>query len=647
MTIRRIANAAALILLSLFLLACSLPGEKPGAPTAGDTTVSAAESAKQALALAASSIAPDRQRHQLAAAKYLAAAGEVQQATELLAVIDQDPMDIYLLADYSLFYADLALQQDDFFLARDLLTNSRLVENRYRLNTDLRKHLLQKSGDLFALLGEDRTSLSAYLELGDLAKSSEELAAVNDRVWWVLTHIPQTTLQQYDREERNPVLKGWYSLAFISRNTQSDIRQLQQRLQQWQQQWPDHPAAQQLPSSLRAIGDIVSQLPTDIALLVPTSGALSQAGTTIRDGFIAARYSNYQKYGNTPNIRVYDTSKGEIENVYQQAVSDGANMIIGPLEKDKVRALYSLAELPVATIALNYIDDGNGEAEAETDAVESTTETPATGTETSQQQRQPGTVKAPAKLFQFGLSTTDEAHQIAERAWIEGQRSALAIVPDNNWGARVLEAFREQWLAKGGDLHLSKPYARNQIDFAPLLKPALHIDHSEERARRLERVLGKKLASSPRRRMDLDMVFMVAYPNHARQIKPTLDFLFAGDLQIYGTSQLYSGEYDLGRNRDLEGIRFSAMPWTLPSGRSDIMQQASTKAPLYRHMFALGADVYQLHQWLPQMQHAPATQLFGNTGGLQLRPDNTIAREQPWAVFRGGRVRTAQQLTDN
>ena len=52
MTIRRIANAAALILLSLFLLACSLPGEKPGAPTAGDTTVSAAESAKQALALA-------------------------------------------------------------------------------------------------------------------------------------------------------------------------------------------------------------------------------------------------------------------------------------------------------------------------------------------------------------------------------------------------------------------------------------------------------------------------------------------------------------------------------------------------------------------------------------------------------------------
>jgi len=185
------------------------------------------------------------------------------------------------------------------------------------------------------------------------------------------------------------------------------------------------------------------------------------------------------------------------------------------------------------------------------------------------------------------------------------------------------------------------------VDFAPLLKPSLHITHSEQRASRLKRLLGKSLSYTPRRRQDLDMVFMAAYPDQARQIKPTLDFLFARDLQVYGTSQLYSGKKDPGRNRDLEGIRFSAMPWTLPGGASEKLQPASDLHPLYRPMFALGIDTYYLHQWLTQMSRFPNTQLFGSTGTLQLSSKNTVIRQQPWAVFRGGKVRLAQRLTND
>ena len=44
------------------------------------------------------------------------------------------------------------------------------------------------------------------------------------------------------------------------------------------------------------------------------------------------------------------------------------------------------------------------------------------------------------------------------------------------------------------------------------------------------------------------------------------------------------------------------------------------------------------------MIRQPSTRLFGSTGTLQLNPQGAIEREQPWAVFRGGRVQSAQQL---
>mgnify|MGYP003151919156 FL=1 len=140
------------------------------------------------------------------------------------------------------------------------------------------------------------------------------------------------------------------------------------------------------------------------------------------------------------------------------------------------------------------------------------------------------------------------------------------------------------------------------------------------------------------------MVFLIAPPNQARQIKPTLDFLFASDLQVYGTSQLFSGIQDPRHNRDLDGVRFSAMPWTLPGYNADSMRPAEDLEPIYRHMFALGIDTYHLHQWLGQMLLFPNIRLPGNTGMLYLTPPDTIDREQPWGVFKNGRVVPAIQL---
>ena len=79
--------------------------------------------------------------------------------------------------------------------------------------------------------------------------------------------------------------------------------------------------------------------------------------------------------------------------MYDRAVGDGAELIIGPLSKDNVTSLQLRSQLPVTTLALNYLDDA-----------------------------QPND-----NLFQFGLSLDVEAMQTAERAWLEGHRAALVV----------------------------------------------------------------------------------------------------------------------------------------------------------------------------------------------------------------------------
>jgi uncharacterized protein len=602
----------ALCLLALMVSGCveQPRTSKPSMPPAQTLT----EQANNALSQAASSIAPQQQLYQLTAAELFVKAGNAGKALIVLGDISPDPLSPQQFAKYTLTYAELALANDYFFLARQLLSDQRIEQSWQQLSLPQQQLWYQLRGELFSLLGEHKNSIDAYVALSELSPTSQARQEAHDKLWFALNHITHEELEELAITEQDQAILGWFTLTNITRQNQGDVRQQLTLINEWRKNQPDHPASLTPPTSLLSAQQAFSDLPQQVALLLPLQGTLAQAGAAIRNGFLAARYDVLAHHGETPIIRFYDTTTSDdISSLYQQAVTDGAQLIIGPLQKEKVRQLRHLPKLPVPTIALNYVESPS--------------------------------LSAPKNFFQFGLSATDEAKQIADRAWIEGQRTALSITPNSGWGDRTLSAFRDRWHKKGGTLIESPPYGTSQTDFAPLLKPALHLDHSNARNQRLQQLLGKPLTHTPRRRQDIDMVFMAAYPDHARQIKPTLDFLFASDLKIYGTSHLYAGVKDTGRNRDLEGIRFSAMPWTLPGATNEKLQPATELPALYRHMFALGIDTYHLHQWLALMVQQPDTRLFGSTGTLQLNPQGAIEREQPWAVFRGGKVQSAQQLT--
>ena len=61
-----------------------------------------------------------------------------------------------------------------------------------------------------------------------------------------------------------------------------------------------------------------------------------------------------------------------------------------------------------------------------------------------------------------------------------------------------------------------------------------------QRYQRLRANIGGPLQFDPRRRQDIDFVFLAADAKAGRLIKSQLKFHYSGDLPVYSTSSIYS-----------------------------------------------------------------------------------------------------------
>ncbi|WP_439134216.1 penicillin-binding protein activator [Pseudomaricurvus sp.] len=616
------------------------------------------------LAQAEASQSPQREILLLQVAQQLNYDKQYARALNLLNSIDSGRLDDANFANYSLIFSETAMADDSYFLAQRILTNPRLNQQWQSLPTDSKITLHQRRADLFMLLGEPEASILERVALEPLLKSQEERYANQDLLWQTLMSMPtselqsrsqrpvtassvpvpstttssattsSTTVSQTEAEatgssptvsatssqiastpSQSEELRGWYSLALISKNHQFNLDKQLDQINEWVARWPQHPASQRLPKDLQLLQQLIAERPSLVALLLPQQGRLGAAGNAVRDGFVAAYYQAKKENRTIPTLKLYDTSKGNIVDVYNQAVTDGAELIIGPLDKDKVTELSQFENLPVPTLALNYSE---------------TEQEPALG------------------LYQFGLSGEDEARQIAQRAWIEGHRYAMILTTDASWGARSGEAFRTAWEAQGGTV-INISQFTGQGDYSNVIKQALHINLSEERYNKMRVMLNRPMEFEPRRRQDADMVFLAAQPGEARQVKPTLAFHYASDLQVYATSQVYSGANDPKSDRDLNGIKFSTLPWFFARNNPEkqSIKQAANPSPSYQRLYALGVDSYQLYPRLKQLTQSPYTHLYGVTGSLNMNAQRRIEREQTWAKIVNGTAKALPSVVDN
>ena len=415
----------------------------------------------------------------------------------------------------------------------------------------------------------------------------------------VLTDTALELLQPYPPG----ILGGWMELTRLIKAHASDPQQLQLLTDAWHERFPEHPAMPEL------LGGYFSQLKGQyrtakhVAVLLPTRGPYAKAANALRDGLLAAYFN--QESSKRPQLVFYDNSDaGETWPLYQQAVDAGADLVVGPLIKESVEQFTRSGELPVPVLALNQVSPE---------------------------------VSPPADLYQFGLLPEDEAEQAAERAWSDGHRKALVLIPNDNLGERTLQAFRNSWERLGGQLAEYQIYNASEYDYSASIRSMLNLDESDARRREVQGLLGKKLEFEPRRRQDADFIFLVAQTQNARQIRPQLQFHHAADMPVYTTSHIYSGQPDATKDQDIEGLIFPDIPWLLvsevtdPLSRSNLQPSLGYDSASYLRLFAMGMDSYRLLSHLARLQGNPREIFNGATGNLYLDDIRHLHRKMMWA----------------
>ena len=233
------------------------------------------------------------------------------------------------IISYSLIHAKLALQQGDPTLAIRLLEGRRFQNLRLNTENQIKAGLLRARA---YRMGRSYLASARELIYIDRLIPSEQRLANHEEIISTLLLLPEETLERQAELTITGEISGWLSLAAMAKRYQHDpLRQLNS-LKDWQKVWTNHPAALVVPSSLEMLSQIVEDRPENIALILPLQGELGKLGRAIRDGYIAAHYTL------TPDTRltIYDSTTTDVLELINRAHQDGAEVIIGPLDRDRV-----------------------------------------------------------------------------------------------------------------------------------------------------------------------------------------------------------------------------------------------------------------------------------------------------------------------
>jgi hypothetical protein len=479
--------------------------------------------------------------------------------------------------------------------------------------------------------------------------NSVPLLTNNNMIWNLLMQVPKQQLRRHLQSSPPATTKAWLELA-LSTHGLINIDLQQQAIMVWQVNNPLHPAAVQLPTALSELVDLQPRQTQKLALLLPTSGPLSKIGQAVIDGFMANYYAAMSqcKKPCTSLPQLVFINSHTIQD-WQQFYTDMENqqidLIIGPLDKSRVDRIHNLKQRNIPTLALNFLSSDNDNLTLADKAGLDSQLSQALLTHLEQRiPDQPIARKTEQPtLFQFSPSVEDEARQLATRGYHQGLRQALIIQANSRWAQRASDAFQQQWQALGGQVTGQISYSGDG-DHADSISKVLLTDNSKERRRALQKTIAENVRFEPRRRQDVDLVLILALPEDARQLMPTLAFHHAADITVYSTHHAYQGPTESTRDRDLNRMYFSDIPWMLePDVIADQVAGLWPNRQRYSRLFALGADAFLLYPRLQQMQIFNTTRVQGMTGLLSLDDQDRITANLTWARFQRGQPKVQSQ----
>ncbi|MEM7194709.1 MAG: penicillin-binding protein activator [Pseudomonadota bacterium] len=533
------------------------------------------------------------------------------------------PLDAIQQDNLALQVARLRIAQGEHAAAVNQLQQLRFSSS---LTDTLRPDVLLFLADSQIALGRSADAASTLIDR-DQWLNDEDRIANQIRIVELIGSLDPLSLSILQETTRNRLTEGWIVLSDVLRNTSDGQRNLE--LQRWRAIYREHPAK---PNAIiDGFGGVSPQQFGQLALLLPLTSPFGQAAKAFHDGFMASHAQDPSL--NRPAINLYDIGEDPFLTAfyYQAAVNEGAEFVVGPLGNKAVSSLLTsyTAELPSLMI---------GEIPPE---------------------------QVKPNVYGISLSPEQEAQQVARRAYSDGHRQAIAFRVDSAWGQRVATAFAKEWQAIGGVLLENRSFPRDISDYSRIIQRLLGIDKSVARHRLIDAQAGSNLKFNPRRRNDVDFIFLAANAGQSRLIVPQLRFFQAHNLPLYATSYIYSGKPNPAVDADLDKVIFGDIDWMIRSdpaqsqspaasetdseGVQDDLQLANTdlesvppfeRSP-YHHtsldrLYALGFESYRLIPKLNVLRNDDWQQHLGKTMRISVGPDGNANRELVWATFDQG-----------
>lgn len=605
----RLASVAALLLVVFVVAGCETTGFGGFQITSGEGRAARlaemgdhAAAAGVYIGLAAETAGAERDRLTLLAVEQWLEAGDAARARRALASVTR-PADDNLRWLWSTETAALALFDGKPDIALDILEpmSREPLTERHRLRADALR------ADAWIQKGEPLSAVAIMTQREVWLRDPRRVAQNRQRLWRALLASDPRALRGSVELALDPADRGWLELAVLATTTGQQGIGWINGVDRWRGRYSDHPAITIVDDFQIGDADLMGY-PQRLALLLPLSGRTATAGKAIQNGFLGAYFATAATLESDHVIRVYDVySEGGASAAYATAVADGAEFVVGPLLKNHVVELANDILVPVPVLTLNHLPEDS---------------------------------LAPPGLYQFALAPEDEARAAAQRAVIDGRPNAVALVPNNDWGRRVLTHFSSELEAQGGRLLDYRSYVPGARDFSDTIEDLMGLSGSVRRYQRLRANIGGPLQFDPRRRQDVDSIFLAADASAGRLLKAQLKFHYSGDVPAYATSSIYA--MDGRSNADLNGVMFADTPWVIAphpwlEGLPDRYAQYWPEERRLARLHAMGHDAYHLIAALYAAQSGSMPDMKGATGTLYLDNDGRIRRHLAWARFQSGK----------
>lgn len=391
-------------------------------------------------------------------------------------------------------------------------------------------------------------------------------------------------------------------------------------------------AASVQEAPLEPVAVAASGRPLTIAMLMPADGSpFTAAAKIVGNGLMAASKTSPRP---ATILLVESPASATIDEQLDAAIANGADVVVGPLERNAVEALASRQDVPLPVVALNIVP-----SLAET---------------------------ASPNLIMMSVSTDVEARYIAQLAvkalppmTQSGEPPKILILTTGKpWENRLRDIYEAVLRTEGVGFDVILVDEDKLTDLQKQLEPKLSAEASEHFAKLRAEIMKETAGDVRTRRSKLrsldarrraavatgDPPYQAALLTLDAQTASLVRNRLPRLMRVWGTSASNPGDprtssASSALTYDLDNLVFCESPLIVRYDTASFEARFETAMPYSlaaKRLFALGADAYEIaQQWSTNRQ---IIQYHGETGQLSLdRKASALVNRTPQTIIvKGG-----------